>query len=67
MISDSNLALKFWQSKLGKERINKLVSAQSGNRPSHQILIEISREEMRQLLDEEDNEDDEADSDNMED
>jgi hypothetical protein len=67
MISDSNLALKFWQSKLGKERINKLVSVQSGNRPSHQILIEISREEMRQLLDEEDNEDDEADSDNMED
>lgn len=69
MIGDSPDGLKFWQSKLGKNRIDTLVS---GNRPSHQIVIEISRQEMRLLLNEPDDDDDDVvadqhDSDDLED
>jgi hypothetical protein len=73
MIGDSPEGLKFWQSKLGKTRIDALVSSQAGNRPSHQVVIEISRQEMRLLLNEPDDDDeddavaDQHESDDLED
>ena len=72
MIGDSSDGLKFWQNKLGKKKVDAAVASQSGNRPSQQYVIEISRQEMRLLLDEDDDDDiegggDQHDSDDLED
>ena len=70
LVGDCPDGLTFWQSKLGKTRVDALV-AETGNRPSHQIVIEISRPEMRLLLDEPDDDDevgaDQHESDDLED